>query len=142
MDARGVIAALALGASGVQMGTAFLATKESGAHEAHKRALLNASDVDQTAITTVISGRSARGIKNRFMDVVDPETVLPYPAQHFLTKDLRSIAARENRPEYMSMWAGQGKLVFRDMPAAALIEKIAMDAPLVVSLLSAPDLAR
>ena len=135
MDARGVIAALALGAAGVQMGTAFLATRESGAPEAHKQALRDAGDVDATAITTVISGRSARGIKNRFMDAVDPETVLPYPSQHFLTRELRAIAAKQNRPEYMAMWAGQGRVVAGDVSAAALIEQIAKDAPALVSQL-------
>jgi nitronate monooxygenase len=63
MDGRGMAAALALGASGVQMGTAFLTCEESGAHPSYKEALLNSGD-DQTAITLAFSGKAARGLNN------------------------------------------------------------------------------
>ncbi len=71
MDGRGIVAALALGASGVQMGTAFLACPESGAHPRYKEILGQSTEID-TTLTRVFSGKYARGIKNRFIDELQP----------------------------------------------------------------------
>lgn len=127
MDGRGVVAALALGACAVQMGTVFLTTEEAGIPEAHKAAILAARE-DQTRITRAFSGRPARGIANRFMDVVeDPqasEAVLPFPLQNALTRPLRTAAGKAGRAEFLSLWAGQGLTLAQRRPAAALVAEL------------------
>ncbi len=122
MDGRGIAAALCLGACAAQMGTAFLAGPESAAHPSQKQILTNATS-DTTRLTRAFSGRPARGIGNDFMDIVDgPEgAILPFPHQNALTRDIRDAAAEQDRPEYLSMWAGQGVALARDLPAAELV---------------------
>jgi len=94
MDGRGIAAALALGADGVQMGTAFLACKEAGTSAPYK-AKLQESAVRKTKTTRVFSGRLARGIENRFMLEMkhNASPILPFPAQNQFTRDLRSASA-------------------------------------------------
>ncbi len=124
MDGRGIAAALALGACGAQMGTAFLACPESGAHPAHKEALRHATETD-TRLTRAFSGRHARGLKNRFIqEMKDAEDWLPdFPLQQALTADIRATAARAGRTDFMALWAGQGCPLVSDRPAAELIER-------------------
>jgi nitronate monooxygenase len=114
MDGRGLAAALTLGAEAVQMGTAFLTCKESGAHPAFKKAVLKASE-DETAVTRAFSGRAARGIKNRFLVEVGAREgeIAPFPVHNALTRDVRAAAHSQNRPEFMSLWAGQGMRLAR-----------------------------
>ncbi len=127
MDGRGIVAALALGARAVQMGTAFLACDEAGIPEAYKTAILNARE-DQTRITRAFSGRPARGIVNRFMTEMDesgsPDGILPFPLQNKLTRPLRTMAAQQGRSEFLSLWAGQGLRLARRQPAAELIARL------------------
>lgn len=125
MDGRGIVAALALGASAVQMGTAFLVCEECGVAPAWKAAVPRARAED-TRVTRAFSGRPARGITNRVMTELDdaPGAILPYPQQNALTRAMRSAAARADRPEYLSLWAGQGAPLARAQPAAALIERL------------------
>src|SRR5699024_7611489 len=108
MDGRGIVAALALGAQAVQMGTAFLATKESGAHPSYKQEILQAEETD-LALTRAFSGKFARGVKNEFMYQMNelPLAILDYPAQNTLTQSIRQKAQGKNATEYMSLWAGQ-----------------------------------
>lgn len=124
MDGRGIAAALALGASAVQMGTVFLTTGEAGIPEAHKAAILAARE-DQTRITRAFSGRPARGIVNRFMETVEdpqaPEAVLPFPLQNALTRPLRTAAGKAGRAEFLSLWAGQGLTLAQRRPAGELV---------------------
>lgn len=122
MDGRGITAALALGASGVQLGTAFLATPESGAHPRYKELLLESTEM-ATVLTRVFSGKPARGLKNRFVEELsEAEAFLPgYPVQHALTRDIRRAAAERDLPELMSLWAGMGCAQCRAEPAAELI---------------------
>lgn len=135
MDGRGVVAALALGAAAVQMGTAFLVCAEAGVPEAYKAAIL-AAGASQTRLTRAFSGRPARGIVNRFMTEVErpgaPEAILPFPYQNALTRPLRTAAARQGRAEFLSLWAGQGAPLARRQTAAELIARLAaeMDAAL------------
>jgi nitronate monooxygenase len=107
-DARGIVAAFALGAEGVQMGTAFLACEESGANVHHRKALLS-GQAKQTALTRGFTGRLARGIKNRLLeDLNKKETeILPYPLQRGLLRHLSIPAERAGRPELLPLWAGQ-----------------------------------
>ncbi len=109
MDGRGWVAAEALGAAGVQLGTAFLASDECGVCPAYKEAVLAATD-DGTAVTRAFSGRPARGtgepLPERREELRD-ETILPYPLQNALTRPMRTAAARAGRAELLSLWAGQ-----------------------------------
>jgi nitronate monooxygenase len=138
MDGRGIVAALVLGASAVQMGTAFLVCHESGAPDAHKDAILSAHE-DQTRITRAFSGRPARGIENRFMIEVEfnheDDAILPFPLQNSLTRPLRTAAARQGRAEFLSLWAGQGVRLARRQSAAELIARLAKEIDATVAAL-------
>ncbi|MFI7359525.1 NAD(P)H-dependent flavin oxidoreductase [Streptomyces avidinii] len=107
-DRRGVTAALALGADAVQIGTGFLATRESGASPLHKRAL-DGPDARTTVLTRLFSGRTARGIPNRFVRemAAHEDQVPPYPVQNMLMQPIRRAAAEQDRAEYVNLWAGQ-----------------------------------
>jgi nitronate monooxygenase len=128
MDGRGIAAALALGASGVQMGTAFLACDEAGIPDAYKDAIVAARE-DGTRLTRAFSGRPARGIVNRFMTEIDraPESILPFPLQNALTRPLRTAAAQAGRAEFLSLWAGQGVRLARRQPASRLVARLAKE---------------
>ncbi len=123
MDARGIVAARALGAVAVQMGTAFLTCDEAGVPEAYKEAVLQAGEGD-TGITRAFSGRPARGIVNRFMREVEENEILPWPLQNALTRPLRSAAAKQGRAEFLSLWAGQGLRMARRGPAGQLVSRL------------------
>lgn len=116
---------LSLGASAVQMGTAFLVTEESGIHPAYKARLL-AAQGNPTRLTRAFSGRLARGIENRFMlQMASVEAELPaYPVQNALTGSIRAEAAKRGDPELMSLWAGTGVAKSRAMPAAQLMQTL------------------
>ncbi|XUX06776.1 nitronate monooxygenase [Sporosarcina sp. UB5] len=94
------------GAEAVQIGTALLATEESGAHPLYKQAVLEAAE-NSTVLTKAFSGKSARGIRNEFIDIMVGIPIAPYPYQNDLTKKIRSEAAALGRPEFMSLWAGE-----------------------------------
>jgi nitronate monooxygenase len=133
MDGRGLVAALALGAEAAQMGTAFLACEESGAHPKFKRAVLEAAE-DETAITRAFSGRAARGVKNRFLIEVGEheEELPPFPVQNTLTKDIRAAAQEQDRPEFMSLWSGQATRLARPISAAKLVRSVVEGAEVVL----------
>jgi len=134
MDGRGLAAALVLGAGAAQMGTAFLACEESGAHPEFKRAVLEAAE-DETAITRAFSGRAARGIKNRFLAEVGAheKDLAPYPVHNALTRDVRAAAQKQDRPEFMSLWAGQAPRLARRTKAADLVRETAAGAESALS---------
>jgi len=125
MDGRGVAACLLLGASAVQLGTAFLSCPEAGIDSAYRQLLLNAHD-DGTRVTRTFSGRAARGLENTFMRrmAAFEASVPAYPLQNALTGPIRKAAALAGRSEYLSLWAGQGVGMSRALPAALLIERI------------------
>lgn len=134
MDGRGLMASLVLGAAGVQMGTAFLTCLESGAHSEHKRAIFHSNETS-TVLTRTFSGKPARGIKNKFIEEMEPYTdqIPGYPVQNALTKDIRSAAAQQNCPGYMSMWAGQAVRLSQTKSAGEIIEDI-MNKAMALSL--------
>ncbi|SFS15901.1 nitronate monooxygenase [Microbacterium sp. cf046] len=106
-DRRGVAAAFALGAAGVQVGTAFLRTRQSAVPESHRAAIADATDTS-TVLTRAMSGRLARGIPNRAMREIETiGMIAPFPAQNWLTGAFRSVAATQDRGELLSLWAGQ-----------------------------------
>jgi nitronate monooxygenase len=122
MDGRGIAASLILGTAGVQLGTAFMRCPEAGTASVWRDAIRSARD-DQTRVTRVYSGRFARGIVNEFMERMLPieNEIAPYPVQNALTGEIRRAAAKSNRPEFMSLWAGQAAALSREMPAADLV---------------------
>ena len=107
-DARGVIAALALGAEGVQMGTVFLACEESGASLLHRQALRE-KKAGHTALTKGFTGRLARGIHNRLLQELNQEgtAILPYPLQRSLVRNVAIPAEAAGRSDLRPLWAGQ-----------------------------------
>jgi nitronate monooxygenase len=126
MDGRGIAAALALGAEAAQMGTAFLTTEESGIPPGYREAILSARETD-TRVTRAFSGRAARGLVNRFMTEVEargPDANLGYPFQNALTRPLRTAAVKLDRPEFLSLWAGQGLRLARRESAGALVMRL------------------
>ncbi|KAA0683304.1 nitronate monooxygenase family protein [Roseomonas genomospecies 6] len=135
MDGRGIAAALALGAAGVQMGTAFLTCAEAGIPEVHKRAILDARET-QTRVTRAFSGRPARGIVNRVMDDIPDDDALPFPLQNALTRPMRTAAAQQGRAEFLSLWAGQGVRLARRQTAAELMARLVGETDTVVRRLS------
>ncbi|HWM34278.1 MAG TPA: DUF561 domain-containing protein [Pseudolysinimonas sp.] len=106
-DSRGVAAAFALGASGVQVGTAFLRTRQSAANDAH-RAAISASRAHDTVLTRAMSGRPARGAANRAVREIESAGVIaPFPAQNWLTGRFRPEAGARGIGELQSLWLGQ-----------------------------------
>jgi nitronate monooxygenase len=129
MDGRDIAQAFALGASAVQLGTAFLTCPESGTPEAHRRAILSAW-ADTTVITRAFSGRPARGLRNAFIDRLKgkEECLLPYPLQNALTRPMRAAAAKKGEADFLSLWAGQGVTRARVLPAAELVKQLVAEA--------------
>jgi nitronate monooxygenase len=118
-DGRGVAAALALGADGVQVGTAFLMCVESGASEAYRR-VLESERARTTVLTTTFTGRLARGVPNDLSRAlsVDEARLPPYPVQSWLTQPIRRASAEAGDPELLSLWAGQSARLAKRRTAA------------------------
>lgn len=127
-DARGILAAFALGAEGVQIGTAFLASEESGANSHHRDALLSGKS-QNTMLTKGFTGRLARGIRNQLLDELNAPGVeiLPYPLQRFLVKNLTVLAEKAAKPEFLQLWAGQSASLSRQIDAKALLQKLVFE---------------
>ncbi|MET7650892.1 MULTISPECIES: nitronate monooxygenase [unclassified Streptomyces] len=121
MSGSQIAAVLAAGASAAQLGTAFLATAESGAHAVHKQALTNPLFV-RTELTRAFSGRPARGLVNRFLREHGPYAPAAYPEVHHLTAPLRKAAAQAGDAQGMALWAGQGHRLARELPAGQLVQ--------------------
>ena len=140
MDGRGIAAALALGASAVQLGTAFLTCDEAGVPEVYKKAILKARE-HETRLTRAFSGRPARGIVNRFMTEFEESdaagAILPFPLQNDLTRPLRAAAAKQGRAEFLSLWAGQGVRLSQRRMAAQLVECLAIETETIIRKLAA-----
>ncbi|MEW2273317.1 nitronate monooxygenase [Streptomyces sp. SID685] len=121
-----IAAVLAAGASAAQLGTAFLATPESGAPAVHKEALTNPLFV-RTELTRAFTGRPARGLVNRFLREHGPYAPAAYPEINHLTSPLRKAAAKAGDAQGMALWAGQGHRLARDLPAGQLVEVLAAE---------------
>lgn len=118
-------AALAMGADGVQVGSLFLACKESAAPAGYKQAVMR-SKAEDTVLTRAFSGRWARGIPNTFSRAVEDAglSIPPYPIQNVLTAAMRAWAAKHNRAEFLSLWAGQNASVAPALPTADIIRSL------------------
>lgn len=133
MDGRGIIAAMTLGASAVQMGTAFLSCAEAGIPQRYKHALLT-KQPDNTVLTRAFSGKLARGIRNKFIDSMNNKNnILDYPIQNALTNIMRKKAKELNNIDFMSMWAGQAAGLCRNTTSSELINTLIIEAEALLS---------
>jgi nitronate monooxygenase len=125
-DGRGIAAAFALGAAGVQIGTAYLRCPESKVSAPARVALARASD-ESTVITNVMTGRPARGVVNRVMREVGP--IAPeapaFPHAATALAPLKAAAEQLGKVDFTNLWAGQAVRLGRDMPAAELTRALA-----------------
>jgi len=128
-DARGIVAALALGAEAVQMGTAFLACEESGASLLHRQALRE-KKAGHTALTKGFTGRLARGIHNRLLEELNREgtAILPYPLQRKLIRNLAIPAEAAGRSDLLPLWAGQSANLLACTDVTAFLTSLVEDA--------------
>ena len=129
-DARGVAAALILGASAAMIGTGFLRCPEAKLHPAHA-ARLAETDADETTITRTFTGRAGRGIATSFVrasNAPEAPAPAPYPIQRGLTRAMREVAAKAGDTERMQMWSGQAARLARGEPAADLAPQLWDDA--------------
>ncbi|WNJ88647.1 nitronate monooxygenase family protein [Bosea sp. 685] len=124
-DRRGVLAAFALGAAAVQVGTAYLFTPEAKISPVYRKALGMCER--PTALTNLFTGRPARGIVNRAMAELGPLSDLapPFPTAGTMLGPLRSAAETAGRDDFSPLWAGQSFPLARPMPAAALTRMLA-----------------
>jgi nitronate monooxygenase len=141
-DGRGLVAALALGASGVLLGTRFVATRESMAPELYKKRLLE-SDSGDTTVTDTLSGLWARALANRFTREYTESgvPVLPPLVQRAAASDVFIAALKQGDPDYYPMMAGQSVGLVRDLPGAGeVVATVIREARAVLSAL--PDRVR
>lgn len=125
-DAAGVAAALALGAHGVQIGTAYLLCPEATTGALHRAALKSAA-AESTAVTNVLTGRPARGIVNRLMRELGPMSplVTEFPLPVASVAPLRERAESRGSADFTPLWAGQNTRGCREIPAAELTRELA-----------------
>jgi nitronate monooxygenase len=121
---RAVAAVLAAGAAAAQLGTAFMLCPESATAPAHRDAIAGAGD---TALTRAFTGRTARGVVNRWMRE-HAEAPSAYPDVHYLTSKIRAAARDQGDPDGFHLWAGQAHTLARPVPAGELVRQLAAEA--------------
>jgi nitronate monooxygenase len=128
-DARGIAAAFALGAAGVQIGSAYLWCPESKISAPHRAALKSARD-DSTALTSLMTGRPARGIINRVMREIEliSDVAPEFPLAAGALAPLRAKAEAQGSGDFSPLWAGQAAALGRAMPAGQLTKTLAAEA--------------
>ncbi len=129
MDGAGIAAAMMLGASAAQLGTAFIGCEESSADEAYLAALLDKANV-RTTMTSAISGRPARCIVNKFTalgEAVADDDIAPYPSAYDAGKALNLAARVNGETGYGAQWAGQGAALARTLPAADMLSVLVQE---------------
>jgi len=133
-DGRGIAAALRLGASAVQIGTAFLACEESNAPTLHREKLFSA-DARRTTLTRAFTGRLARSIHNGFIDAMHARRPVypPYPVHGWFMAHLRGPALDAGRTDLGSFWSGQGAPLLRYRRARELMEFLVADTARVLA---------
>jgi nitronate monooxygenase len=139
-DGRGLVAALALGASGILLGTRFVATRESMAPEFYKKSLLE-REAETTTMTDAFTGQWGRALRNTLATQYRAAgaPVLPSLLQGVVARDVYDAAAVKQDGEYFPMWAGQSVGLIRDLPgAAAVVEAIIREAHAVIAVLPQP----
>ncbi len=126
-DGRGIAAAFALGASGVQIGTAFLGCPEATVSPVY-RAQLRAATDETTELTRAFTGRPARALRNRFIAEMANSEPLEFPLQMSLLGPLWQLPTDEARAAFAPFWAGQAAPLVRDLPANQLVEALVAEA--------------
>jgi nitronate monooxygenase len=127
-DARGIAAAFALGADGVQIGSAYLHTPEAKISSAHRAAVKSARD-DGTVLTNVMTGRPARGFINRVIREQGPISDVPeFPLAAGALQPLRTKAEAQGSGDFSSMWSGQAVALGRVLGAGELTQQLAAEA--------------
>ena len=122
---RGVAAVLAAGAAAAQLGTAFILAPEAATADAHRRAIAGGGE---TALTRAFTGRTARGIVNRFQREHSVAAPLGYPDVHHVTAPLRSAARERGDADGFHLWAGQAHALAEAVPAGELVRRLAAEA--------------
>ena len=120
MNGRGIAAALAAGASAAALGTAFMLCPEAATTPAHREAIVAEGD---TALTRAFTGRTARGIVNRWLRE-HPDAPSAYPDVHHLTAKVRAAARSQGDPDGFNLWAGQAHSLAAAVPAADLVTRL------------------
>ncbi|GFM57887.1 2-nitropropane dioxygenase [Pseudomonas cichorii] len=133
-EGRSVAAAFILGASAVQVGTAYLFCPEAKVSKPHHRALRSATD-SQTALTNIFTGRPARGIVNRIMSEIGPMSALApaFPLAGGALIPLRAKAEPQGNGDFMNLWAGQAVGIKHELSAAELTRQLADNALKILS---------
>ena len=126
MDGFDLADCLEKGATAAQLGTAFLCCDEAGTGSTYRKFLLKESH-RSTRFTRAFSGRTARGINNLFIELMENKATLPFPIQNTLTSMLRKVATQSDEGEYQSLWAGSGYAKIRELPVRKLIQEIEME---------------
>jgi nitronate monooxygenase len=129
MDGQGIKAALDLGAAAAQLGTAFVLCPESAANAGY-RANLKSARAAATRLTSVLSGRPARGMTNRlisFGESLGSPVPAAYPVAYDAAKQLSAAAAKLGNHEFAAQWAGQGAPLARELPAAQLVQTLVQE---------------
>ena len=124
-DGAAVAAVLCAGAAAAQIGSALMLTPEAGTAAVHRRALAGRGE---TRLTRAFSGRTARGIVNRFMRDHDAQAPSAYPDVHHLTTPVRAAAREAGDPEAVNLWAGQTHSLAREEPAAEVVRRLGAEA--------------
>jgi nitronate monooxygenase len=130
-DGRGLAAAFALGASGVQLGTAFLGCPEATVSALHRAQLRSAVD-DGTELTRAFTGRPARALRNRYITEMADSEPLEFPLQGSLVRPLWELPSEEGRAGFAPFWAGQAAPLVRETPAGQLVETLAREAQAIL----------
>lgn len=135
VDGRGMAAALCLGASAVQLGTAFLLSEEATSVPAHRNALRTARD-DNTAVTNVLTGRPARGVINRIMQELGPLSAdaLPFPLAGGPLTPLRAAVEPDGLGDFQPLWSGQSGALAREAPAGQIVMDVTKTAARLIGL--------
>jgi nitronate monooxygenase len=121
----GIAAVLAAGAQAAQLGSAFMLTPEAGTSAPHRAAM---AVPGETALTRAFSGRTARGIANRFLREHDPVAPRGYPEVHHMTAPLRAAARERGDADAINLWAGQAHELAQTLPAGELVERLGAEA--------------
>ena len=124
VDGGGVRAALALGAGAAQLGTAFLACKESGTVDVHREVLFS-ERARKTVLTRAYTGRLARGIPNRLIVEMEKHRVPPFPVQSWFMSELKAAAMATGNEDFLSLYAGQGAPLLKHRSASDLMADLA-----------------
>ncbi|MEQ9348008.1 MAG: nitronate monooxygenase [Thalassospira sp.] len=124
-DARGVMAALHLGAGAAQLGSAFLACSESGTNDQHRQLLLS-GEIHDTVLTRTYTGRLARGVRNKLIDEMEARfaELPPFPVQAFFVSKIKAACIAQNRTEFTSIYAGQASANLKHGNVSSLMDAL------------------